>query len=88
VCTDRQGAIVLIAIAVIAQKVDTHRQEICVCICIYVCVCVCIQTDRELLRSYSPIAADTQKAFIFLSSFSMIGALDKYSKGVCVCLCG
>mmetsp|Transcript_37685 Transcript_37685/g.60786 ORF Transcript_37685/g.60786 Transcript_37685/m.60786 type:complete len:397 (-) Transcript_37685:95-1285(-) len=38
------------------------------------------QTDRELLRSYSPIAADTQKAFMFLSSFSMIGALDKYSK--------
>jgi len=56
---------------------------------VYVCMCVCVytQTDRELLRSYSPIAADTQKAFMFLSSFSMIGALDKYSKGVCVCVC-
>ena len=31
-------------------------------------------------RSYSPVADDTQKAFLFLSSFAMIGALDKYSK--------
>eukprot|EP00802_Teleaulax_amphioxeia_P014468 Tamp_14534.p1 GENE.Tamp_14534~~Tamp_14534.p1 ORF type:complete len:371 (-),score=66.62 Tamp_14534:227-1339(-) len=38
------------------------------------------QTDTELLATYPPIADDTQKAFLFLSSFSLIGALDKYSK--------
>ena len=38
------------------------------------------QTDREMLSSFSPIADDVQKAFTFLSSFALIGALDKYSK--------
>jgi len=38
------------------------------------------QSEGEILRSYSPIADDTQKAFLFLSSFSLIGAFDKYSK--------
>ena len=38
------------------------------------------QTQSEMLSSFSPIADDVQKAFTFLSSFALIGALDKYSK--------
>uniref|UniRef100_A0A6T7NP54 Uncharacterized protein n=1 Tax=Hanusia phi TaxID=3032 RepID=A0A6T7NP54_9CRYP len=36
--------------------------------------------ERSFLRSFSPIADDTQRAFLFLSSVAMVGALDKFSK--------
>uniref|UniRef100_A0A6U5VPB5 Transmembrane protein n=2 Tax=Guillardia theta TaxID=55529 RepID=A0A6U5VPB5_GUITH len=40
-----------------------------------------VHTDqRSFLRSFSPIADDTQRAFLFLSSVALVGALDKFSK--------
>ena len=36
--------------------------------------------DTSFMRVYSPIAADGQKAFLFLSTVSFVAALDKWTK--------
>ena len=79
---------VLICVLIDLCVADTELLATCPPSCVflyvnlYVDLCVSLYVpDTELLATYPPIADDTQKAFLFLSSFSLIGALDKYSKG-------